>query len=117
MVPALFVPVERWPLTPNGKVDRGALPDPFAGARRAPADEGPPATPTERLIADVWTRLLGVPRVGVADRFFDLGGHSLLAMRAAGEISARTGRAIEPRLLFMRTLGQLAEACDAAGAP
>ena len=58
-------------------------------------------------------RLLSVDRLAVTDSFFELGGHSLLAMQAANEITAVTGRVIDPRLLFFRTLGQLAEACDA----
>lgn len=71
-----------------------------------------PVTATQRMIADIWIQLLGVRQAGLTDSFFELGGHSLLAMRAASEISLRTGRTIEPRLLFFRTLGQLAEACD-----
>jgi acyl-coenzyme A synthetase/AMP-(fatty) acid ligase len=111
MIPSMIVMVDSFPLTPNGKTDRQALPDPFANAPQAPREYVAPTTPTERLIAEIWMRLLGVPRAGVTDGFFELGGHSLLAMRAAGEISARTGRLLEPRLLFFRTLGQLAEAC------
>ncbi len=112
MIPSMIVLVERFPLTPNAKVDQKALPDPFGGAQLASREYVPPVTATERVIADIWKRLLGVPQAGLTDRFFDLGGHSLLAMRAAGEISTRTGHAIEPRLLFFQTLGQLAEACD-----
>jgi hypothetical protein len=115
MVPSMILLVEAFPMTPNGKIDRGALPDPFATAMAAPREYVPPSSPTERLIAEIWTGLLGVSRVGTTDGFFELGGHSLLAMRAASEISQRTGRTIEPRLLFFRTLGQLADACDATG--
>jgi acyl-CoA synthetase (AMP-forming)/AMP-acid ligase II len=113
MIPSMVVPVDVMPLTPNGKIDRKALPDAFASTRHAAPDFVAPQTPTELLIAEVWTRLLNVERVGTTDSFFDLGGHSLLAMRAAGEIGTRTGRPIDPRLLFFRTLGQLAAACDA----
>jgi acyl-coenzyme A synthetase/AMP-(fatty) acid ligase len=112
MIPAAIVPVEAFPLTPNGKVDRRALPDVFVNAA-ASGSGASPSTPTERIVADVWMRLLNVDRLVVTDRFFELGGHSLLAMQAASEIAARTSRAIDPRLLFFRTLGQLAEACDA----
>lgn len=113
MIPSMIMLVERFPLTPNAKVDRRALPDPFSAAPLAPREYVPPTTPTERLIAEIWIRLLGVTQAGVTDSFFELGGHSLMAMRAASEISAHTGRVIEPRLLFFRTLGQLAETCDA----
>ena len=112
MIPSMIVPIETFPLTPNGKIDRRALPDAFVNAYTRGDEGAPPTTPTERIIADIWMRLLSVDRLAVTDRFFELGGHSLLAMRAANEIAARTGRVIDPRLLFFRTLGQLAEACD-----
>jgi amino acid adenylation domain-containing protein len=112
MIPSMIVPIDSFPLTPNGKIDRQSLPDVFStsGTVRGGAA---PATPTEQAIADIWKGLLGVERISVTDGFFELGGHSLLAMRAASAITARTGRIIDPRLLFFRTLGQLAEACDA----
>jgi hypothetical protein len=61
------------------------------------------------LVAEVWMQLLGVPEVTLASGFFDLGGHSLLAMRAAHEIGQRIGRTVDPRLLFLRNLEQLAD--------
>ncbi|MDZ7630670.1 MAG: amino acid adenylation domain-containing protein [Gemmatimonadaceae bacterium] len=112
MIPAMITFVDAFPMTPSGKVDRQALPDPFASVAVAPREYVAPSTPTELMIAEVWTRLLGIARVGVTDSFFELGGHSLLAMRAASEISSRTGHEIGPRLLFFRTLGQLAATCD-----
>ncbi len=114
MIPSMIVIVEQFPLTPNAKIDRKALPDPFATQSETPREFVAPSSPTELIISEIWIRLLGVRQVGTADSFFELGGHSLLAMRAASEISSRTGRTIEPRLLFFRTLGQLAEACDAS---
>jgi len=100
----------------HGSWRESPVPDPFASTRAAPAASAPPTTPTEKMIAEVWTRLLQVPQVSTTDAFFELGGHSLLAMRAASEISSRVGRPIDPRLLFFRTLGQLAEVCDRAAA-
>ena len=113
MIPSLLVSVDTIPTTPNGKVDRRALPDPFASTGATRAASTPPSTPTERLIADIWRRLLNVNDISVSDGFFELGGHSLLAMRAAAEIAAATNHPVDPRLLFFRTLGQIAEACDA----
>ena len=113
MIPSLIVPIAVLPLTPNGKVDRRALPDPFAASEPIRTEAVAPSTPTELLIADIWRRLLNVQDVSVNDGFFDLGGHSLLAMRAAAEIAAATTCQLDPRLLFFRTLGQIAEACDA----
>ena len=112
MIPSMILLLEDLPLTPNAKIDRRALPDPFSATLIAPRDYAPPTTPTQRAISEIWIRLLGVRQAGLSDSFFELGGHSLLAMRAASEISVRTGRTIEPRLLFFRNLGQLAEVCD-----
>ena len=79
MVPAVFVFLDRLPQTPNGKIDRRALP----ASLGAPMDEGTrfvaPRTPVEEVLAEIWAELLGVDRVGAEDNFFELGGHSLLA--------------------------------------
>jgi hypothetical protein len=102
MVPAHIVKLDAFPLTPNGKVDRKALPAPFA-ATVAPAipvvAAMPVASPVsqnrpaiahegnlEDAIAAVWARVLGVPQVGRSDNFFTLGGHSLLAVQAHREM-------------------------------
>lgn len=77
IVPSAFVVLDRLPLTPNGKIDWKALPVPGA-ASFAQSEFDPPETGTERTLADIWHRLLGVERVGRHDSFFDLGGHSLL---------------------------------------
>jgi amino acid adenylation domain-containing protein len=116
MIPSLIVPVALIPLTPNGKVDRQALPDPFASSHSTRGEAIAPSTPTELVIAEVWSRLLKVPEISVNDSFFELGGHSLLAMRAAAEIADATHQPVDPRLLFFRTLGQIAAACDAGAA-
>ncbi|HEY1528469.1 MAG TPA: non-ribosomal peptide synthase/polyketide synthase [Candidatus Angelobacter sp.] len=77
MVPSAFVAMAEFPLSPNGKVDRQALPQP-----EIRADEETyvaPRTPTEEILCGIWAQLLGAERVGVHDSFFELGGHSLLA--------------------------------------
>ncbi|WP_314413681.1 non-ribosomal peptide synthetase [Streptomyces sp. DSM 40484] len=87
MVPSVFVELAELPLTTNGKVDRAALPEPADGARAATARAYvAPRTGTERILAETWTELLGVARVGVEDSFFDLGGHSLLATQLVSRI-------------------------------
>jgi natural product biosynthesis luciferase-like monooxygenase protein len=86
MVPAHVVRLEAFPLTPNGKVDRKALPAPSAAPTAAPKAFVPLEGGVEQTIAAVWARVLGVPQVGRSDNFFTLGGHSLLAVQAHREM-------------------------------
>jgi acyl carrier protein len=76
--------LEAFPLTPNGKVDRKALPRPEA--LHAAGSYAAPESATDRTIADVWQEVLRVERVGLYDNFFDLGGHSLLVMQVQGRL-------------------------------
>ncbi|MCP4283866.1 MAG: amino acid adenylation domain-containing protein, partial [Gammaproteobacteria bacterium] len=85
MVPAGFVMVESFPLTPSGKIDRQALPAPNFTIGLS-AGYVAPGTPTEATLAAIWTDTLGVPQVGIHDNFFELGGHSLLAMQLVAQI-------------------------------
>src|SRR4029077_6886938 len=80
MVPAAYVRLEALPLTANGKLDRAALPAPEADAYGQRGYE-PPLGSVEEQVAQVWSEVLGVERVGRWDNFFELGGHSLLAIR------------------------------------
>lgn len=91
MMPAHFVTLDAFPLTPNRKVDRKALPAPHA----APVTEVfvPPQSDIEAQLAAIWGRILGVPKVGAKDNFFALGGHSLLAVQAHREIREALGAA------------------------
>ena len=86
MVPAHVVRLEAFPLTPNGKVDRKALPAPSAAPAQAQKAFVPLEGGVEQTIAAVWARVLGVPQVGRSDNFFTLGGHSLLAVQAHREM-------------------------------
>ena len=83
MVPARFITLDVFPLTPNKKVDRKALPPPGSSA---PTDPVPVASGSQAAIAAIWSRILGVSQIGPRDSFFDLGGHSLLAVQAHREI-------------------------------
>jgi amino acid adenylation domain-containing protein len=118
MVPGIVAPIATVPMSPNGKVDRTALPDPYDSARAAVSFEAPRG-PAEELLATIWCELLQVNRVGRHDNFFELGGHSLLALRAVHAVHARTGRRIDTRRFFFQTLaqiaGSLADASAAAG--
>ncbi|MFE3838254.1 MupA/Atu3671 family FMN-dependent luciferase-like monooxygenase, partial [Pseudogemmobacter sonorensis] len=86
MLPAHFVALDAFPLTPNRKVDRKALPAPQAAAPISPAAFKPPEQGVAAQLAAIWQHVLGVPRVGAEDNFFALGGHSLLAVQAHREI-------------------------------
>ncbi|KAH7116720.1 hypothetical protein B0J11DRAFT_99255 [Dendryphion nanum] len=90
-VPSVLVPLQRFPLNPNGKIDRPALPFPepqqlaAAGARR-PSQLGKALTSTEKIVAGIWAELLGdrgvtAETIGGTDSFFDLGGHSIIAQQ------------------------------------
>ena len=113
LVPSAMVSLAALPLTPNGKVDRKALPAP-EGARDTVREYVAPRTETERLLAELWSSLLGVERVGVDDDFFALGGHSLLATRAASRIRESFGVDLPLRELFeSATPASLAARLDA----
>ncbi|HET9281752.1 MAG TPA: amino acid adenylation domain-containing protein [Candidatus Angelobacter sp.] len=99
MVPALYVRMDRMPLTANGKLDRKSLPAPGADAYAAQAYETPQGE-TEKVLAQIWSELLQVKRVGRRDNFFTLGGHSLLAGRVAARIRQRLGVAMTLGDLF-----------------
>jgi fengycin family lipopeptide synthetase B len=90
MVPSAFVLLEALPMTPNGKLDRRALPQP--DVHRVPeAVWVAPRTPAERALAEIWAEVLGVERVGALDDFFGLGGHSLSAARVISRVPAALG--------------------------
>ena len=87
MVPAHFVTIDEFPLTPNRKVDRKALPAPTQATQRERTEVFvAPENEIEQKIAAIWSRILGVPQIGAKDSFFALGGHSLLAVQAHREI-------------------------------
>jgi amino acid adenylation domain-containing protein len=102
MVPRLIVALSSMPMTPSGKIDRILLPDPRGLAQSE--DERRPVSEcaTERVILEIWQRVLGTPDVGVDDDFFAAGGHSLLAVQLVREIN----RALHTRL----SLGVIFEA-------
>ena len=99
MIPQHFVALDQFPVTPNGKVDRKALPAPDIGARYdeeyvAPRDEA------ERLLAQLWQESLGIARISIHDDFFALGGHSLLAAQIIGRLGREHGIALPMRKMF-----------------
>ncbi|HET7229444.1 MAG TPA: amino acid adenylation domain-containing protein [Longimicrobium sp.] len=111
MVPSAIVAVDAIPLTPNGKVDRAALPAPESHAAGSIAR---PLTPTEEALASIWVELLGDGDVAPDDNFFELGGHSLLAAQVIGRIGSVFGVELPVRTVFEAPrLSQLAAQVDA----
>ncbi|HKP12016.1 MAG TPA: amino acid adenylation domain-containing protein, partial [Blastocatellia bacterium] len=91
MVPSAFVVLDQMPLTPNGKLDRHALPPPdWAGLQHGRAAVAP-RTPVEEMLTAIWESLLNIDGVGVYENFFELGGHSLLATRVVSRVRAVFG--------------------------
>ncbi|MET0316098.1 MAG: amino acid adenylation domain-containing protein, partial [Rhodococcus fascians] len=96
MVPSTFVVLDALPLNASGKLDRRALPDPVFEARVFRA----PRTPVEEIVAGVFAEVLGVPRVGLDDDFFELGGNSLVATQVVSRVGAALGARVPVRTLF-----------------
>ncbi len=99
MVPSAVVVLDTFPLTPNGKLDRAALPAP-SGARAPEAVGRKAASPREALLCELFAEVLGLDEVGADEDFFALGGHSLLATRLVGRIRTATGAVLGARGLF-----------------
>ncbi len=113
MVPSAWVVVAALPLSPNGKLDRRALPEP-QGAQSQAAYEAPQGE-HETLLAAIWRDLLNVEQVGRHDNFFELGGHSLLAVKLMAQLR-RAGWGANVQTLFSTpTLSALAQAMSAQG--
>ncbi|BBL70958.1 hypothetical protein MoryE10_15640 [Methylogaea oryzae] len=89
MVPAAFVVLDSFPLTPSGKIDRRALPAPGAERPELGRTYTPPETPAETLLAEVWAEALKLERVGIDDNFFDLGGDSILSIQVVSKAAQR----------------------------
>ncbi|RKH04264.1 amino acid adenylation domain-containing protein [Corallococcus sp. CA053C] len=113
MVPSALVRMDTLPLSPSGKVNRNGLPVPHEEAVTGTAYVAP-VSAVEKLIADIWAPLLGVPRVGTQDHFFELGGHSLLATQVASRLREALQLELPVRMLFEApTLAELAVRIEA----
>jgi amino acid adenylation domain-containing protein len=109
LVPAVIVPVDSLPLTANGKIDVARLPAPGTARPRLSIEFRPPVTKIERVLAEIWTEVLGVDRLGIDDDFFDLGGHSLGAIQVMSRVNEAFATCLELYELFAkRTLRRLA---------
>ena len=110
MIPAAFVRLEKFPLTPNAKVDRKALPRPANKRPLLAQDFIAPQTTLEKQLAGLWCDLLQLEEVGIDDSFFELGGNSLAAVRMVRQFHTRFGRELPAVKVFQHpTIAKLAE--------
>ena len=110
MVPSVFLRVDKFPLTPNAKLDRQALPPPKGTRPHLAQDFVAPRTLAEKQLASLWCELLQVEDVGIDDSFFDLGGNSLAAVRMVNQYHTRFGPEISPIKIFQYpTIARLSE--------
>ncbi|WP_455884008.1 amino acid adenylation domain-containing protein, partial [Pseudomonas protegens] len=102
MVPGHIVLLDHLPLSPNGKIDRGALPKPDTG--QSLVDWVAPVTAMEQQVAAIWAQVLGAERVGLNDHFFEMGGHSLLATQMVSRVRHGLGVEVTLKVLFEHPL-------------
>ncbi len=100
MIPGALVVLDKFPLTPNGKIDRKALPSSDTTRPTASPAVTPPRTPEEIKLAEIWREVLKVEDIGVHDSFFKIGGHSLLAMQAISRMSKSFAVDLSLRSIF-----------------
>ncbi|MGW4401272.1 non-ribosomal peptide synthase/polyketide synthase [Amycolatopsis nivea] len=113
LIPSVFVPLDSVPVSPNGKIDRAALPAPDLSALQT-AEYVAPSTELEELLANVWAEVLGIPQVGTADNFFELGGDSLLSIQVVHR-ARQAGLAMRSKDLFThQTVAELARVVQPA---
>jgi acyl-CoA synthetase (AMP-forming)/AMP-acid ligase II len=113
MIPSLFVVLDAFPLTTNGKVDRRALSAMSGLATAAHTDASPPRTATEHLLWEIWKRVLGQDTIGIHDTFFELGGHSLAVTRVVNQIQSACGVDLSLRSFYEApTISELAHRID-----
>ncbi|GLZ29105.1 hypothetical protein Lesp02_12950 [Lentzea sp. NBRC 105346] len=121
MIPTLFVPIDKIPLTTNGKPDRNALLLLDIEELTPVREHVPLSTPAEHTVAEAWANLLEQDEIGAEDDFFQLGGHSLLITRLAERLRERFGRRVEIRDLFaattVRAQAELMSTVDVNDAP
>ncbi|MFD2691963.1 condensation domain-containing protein, partial [Streptomyces phyllanthi] len=112
MIPASFTELAALPLTPGGKLDRAALPDPEPGRADLSSRYVAPRTETERALADIWAEVLGVDRVGVDDNFFELGGDSIIGIQVVARARSSGVGVSVAQLFDFQTVGLLARVAE-----
>ncbi|GAB1539475.1 hypothetical protein NUACC21_21420 [Scytonema sp. NUACC21] len=109
MVPSVFVMLQAFPLTQNGKVDRRALPAPPDSSQITRGNSFvPPRTPTEKILADIWAGILGLEAVSIHDNFFELGGDSIVGIRVIAQANQAGLQLVVKQLFQYQTIAELA---------
>ncbi|UYM24364.1 condensation domain-containing protein [Streptomyces albus] len=111
MVPTAYAVLDELPLSPNGKVDRRALPAPAPVAGPG-AGHVEPGTPLQRLLAGIWAEVLGLERVGITDRFFDIGGDSILSIQVLARAREAGLRMTGKDLFLHQTIAELSRVVE-----
>ncbi|GGH50431.1 hypothetical protein GCM10008014_15540 [Paenibacillus silvae] len=100
MVPSTLINLNEIPLSPNGKIDRAALPNPKSEDVVGNSEFTSPQNPMEEILAGIWSQVLGLERVGIHDNFFELGGHSLLAIQVLSRLRNAVGAEVPVQSIF-----------------
>lgn len=117
MVPSVFVFLRSLPVTPNGKLDRRALPAPDLTRPELGDSYVAPRTPFEETLANIWSQILGINKIGIHDNFFNLGGDSILSIQVIARAN-QAGLHLTPTLLFAnQTIAELEAVARIAEAP
>ncbi len=118
MIPAIFMMLPEMPLTPNGKINRRALPEPdnyqnkLKNQHQDNKNNAKPRTRQEQLLVKIWSQLLGIESVGIHDNFFELGGDSILAIQVIAKASQAGLRFLPKQLFQHQTIAELAAVAD-----
>jgi amino acid adenylation domain-containing protein/non-ribosomal peptide synthase protein (TIGR01720 family) len=115
MIPSAFVTLDRLPLTPSGKVDRQALPDPDWSGISHEEGSAAPTTDIEKTLAGIWSQVLGVENVGVHDNFFELGGDSILSIQLIAKANLAGIRFSAAHIIKHQTIAELALVAGTSG--
>lgn len=112
MHPSQYVVVDSLPRTPNGKIDRRALPDPAPLRTESRGSSTQPHTALEHTLLEIWKEILGRDDIGIDDDFVELGGHSLLVMQGISRIEHQLGVSLSVRDFLFKTVSELASVCE-----
>jgi len=112
MIPAFFIPLKRFPLTPTGKINRNALPEPETGGVPGTVHEAP-RNQTEAALVKIWQEVLGIETIGINDNFFNMGGNSIKGIHVANKIQEWLEEIVHVTVLFEApTVKELAKKLD-----